>query len=259
MTLSGSGASLVVAADPDEHVIEIDGGDVTISSLDVTGGDDGIRADEMTSLTLNNVVATGNADEGMQAVDISSVKITNCMFLENEGDGVNLEAVDTAKINGITLLDNDDGIDIEASGEIHVTQLTASSNEDEGFEVDDTESVVIVGGTVSENDDDGLDLDDTQSIRIVSVVSTLNAGNGLQIEAEGDFDTESLSVVNCEFSLNEEDGIKTTEEDAVILKISITATMAQYNVESGLDITATGDVRLANVLSEDNGEDDVLP
>ncbi|UCG58125.1 MAG: right-handed parallel beta-helix repeat-containing protein [Phycisphaerales bacterium] len=259
LTLAGSGASLVTAADPDEHVIEIDGGDVTISNLEVAGGDDGIRADDMVSLTVRNVVVTGNADEGLQAGNVENVKISNSTFSENEGDGVNLEEVDVATINGITLLENDDGIDIEASGEIHVTQLTACGNLDEGFEVDDTASVVIVGGTVSGNYDDGLDLDDTQSVRLVSVVSTGNVGNGLQIEAEEDFDTEVLTVVNGVFSENGEDGIKVVELGAVVHRVGLTNISARENVESGLDIDISGSVKLARVISEDNGEDDILP
>ncbi|MHC4207789.1 MAG: hypothetical protein ACYSTT_24305, partial [Planctomycetota bacterium] len=44
LTLSGSSPCTVVAADSDENVIGIEGGDVTLSGLEVTGGDDGINA-----------------------------------------------------------------------------------------------------------------------------------------------------------------------------------------------------------------------
>jgi hypothetical protein len=259
LTLSGSSPCTVVAADPDENVIGIEGGDVTLSGLEVTGGDDGINADDMISLTVRNVVVTGNGDKGLKAGDTSSVHITDCTFSQNDSDGIKLEGVDVAHISGVSLSENSDGIDIESSGDINISKLTATENEDEGVEVDDTESVSINGATVSDNGDDGLDLDDTQSIRLVSVISMGNAGNGLQIEAEGHFDTETLTVVNCVFSENGEDGIKIVEESAEVYAVRLTNITAQYNVESGLDIAVSGSVKLAKVISEDNGEGDILP
>lgn len=261
LTLAGSGGTLINADDPEKNVIKIKSGDVTISNLAVTGGKDGIKANEMTSLTLRDVVVTGNADEGLQAEDVSSVKIVHGTFSENGDDGIKVEVAEAVQITGTTVFDNGgDGIDLEEIGAIHVTDLTVDGNGDEGLEVDDSGSAVVVRGTYSNNADEGLDIDNTLSIRIVSIVSTGNGGNGLQVEADDEeIEIEAVSIVGSVFSDNDEDGIQIVEDGTVVHRVTLTNITARNNVESGLDIDVSGSVRLSRVISEDNGEPDVLP
>ncbi len=264
LILSGSGESVVVAADASEDVIAVVSGDVTISGLLVTGEGNGIDAagsDEApVFLTLKDVDVIGNAGNGLSATNVVTVTVVHGIFSENGDDGLQVEKAEAVSITGTAFLNNgSDGIDLEEIDIARATDLIVDGNGDEGLEVDDSGSVRVVRGIYSNSFDDGLDLDDTQAISVVGIVSTGNGGNGLQIEAEEDFDTESLSIVNSEFSDNAEDGIKTTELAATIQQVTVTATTVRDNVESGLDITASGHVRVTAVSSESNGQPDVLP
>jgi hypothetical protein len=307
VTLAGRGGAVIRADDRKENVITIECSDVTIANLEITGGDDGIKTKTgPISLTLRDVVVSGNAEDGLDARNVSSLMIVHGTFSQNGDDGIKVKGAETAAITGTAVLDNGeegvdfenigaihirhltaegnrddgikvewadvvritatsvlhnggDGVDLETIGAIHVTNLTADWNGDEGLEVDDSGRALVVGGSYSNNADDGIDLDDTQSIRIVSVVSTGNDGSGLQVEAEGHFDTDVVSIVNSEFSDNGEDGIQIREEDAIVHQVRLTSVTARNNVESGLDINVSGSVRLTRVISQDNGEDDILP
>ena len=186
LTLTGSDGCAVIAPNGSGNVISISSGDVTISSLTITGGENGIQAEgTTTSLALRDVNLSGNAERGLDAEGVLSVTIARSVFAENGGDGLKVEAAEAVQIRDTAIWDNgSDGIDLEVIRAVDLTDLTVDGNADEGLEVDDCGSVHVVQGTYSSNADDGLDIDNTLSIRIVSVMSMGNGGNGLQIEAE---------------------------------------------------------------------------
>lgn len=264
LTLTGSGDTVVIGTSGSKYVIKIEAGDVTISNMTITGSKDGIKAEpgeegDTISLTLRDVVVTGNADEGLQAENVTSVTIVGGTFSGNADDGIKVEVADAVTITGATVSDNGgDGIDLEVIGTIKVTRLTVDGNGDEGLEVDDSGSVLVVQGTYSNNEDEGLDIDNTLSIRLVSVVSTGNVGSGFQVEADK-MEIESVSVVASSFLGNGEDGIQIVEDGFVVHKVTLTNITATGNVKSGLKIDVSGSVRVTNITSEENGEDDILP
>jgi hypothetical protein len=145
VTLAGRPGTVVNADDPDEHVITIESGDVTISNLEVIGGDDGIKAKaDTTSLTLRRVVASGNADEGLDAKGVSSVMIVHGMFSLNDDDGIRVEGAETVAITHTAASDNGgEGVDLEVIGAMHLRHVTAEGNADDGVKVEHADVVRI--------------------------------------------------------------------------------------------------------------------
>jgi len=266
LTLAGKGSGVVLDGGGSD-VITIKSGDVTISDLTITGGDDGIQTKGFEgSLTLRNVDISENADRGLDAKEIGSVTISGSMFSANGDDGIRVGDSDgevfvhSVTIRHTVFLDNDgDGIDLEKIADIDVTDVTAEANGDEGLEVDDSGSVSVVGGFYANNDDEGIDVDDAQSIRVVSVVSMENGGSGFQHEAEGDFDTESVTIVNSVFSGNGVNGVEIVEDEAEVAQVRLTNVTAENNDGSGLYVVISGTAKVTNITSEGNRDDDVLP
>ena len=125
LTLSGSSGAVVVAADPSRDVLTISAGDVSISSLAIVGGDKGISAQgsEATavSLSLRDVVVTGNEDDGLNAEDVVSVSIAHAVFMDNGSDGIKVETTEAVNIQATTVSDNgSDGIDLEEIEDIRL-------------------------------------------------------------------------------------------------------------------------------------------
>ena len=271
LTIKGNGAT-VDPDDDDEHVIEIDdSGDISIRDLTVSGGKDGINADDVTSLILTNVQAIDNADEGVSVEDAGSVMVVGGNYSGNLDDGFKVETADTVTIVGGTFSDNDnfdpdpeeragDGIDLEDVGAIHVTNVTAERNGDEGFEVDDSASVDVVGGTFSDNIDEGLDIDNSGQVRITGVVANGNGGSGFQFEADDtDFPVDSISITNSVFEDNGVDGVQIVEDGSPVGKVRVTNVAARDNTEKGFNISVSGQANIKNMVSENNGEADELP
>ncbi len=313
LTLSGESGVVIVAANGLSEAIKISGGEVSLSSLAITGGSRGITAAGSAALRLRDVLVTANAGDGVRATNVMDVGISQCTFFENGLTAVRVQTADSLTVSGCTFEANgergvrvadvksvsvshchflnnnddgikavttlaldrtqasisvsdttisgcgDDGIDLEAIGDIRLTNLTIDDNTDDGVAIDNAVSVSVVGGTYSYNPGDGLDMDDTQSIRLVDVTSTGNTSSGFQITAENDFNVESVSIVNSEFSNNRLDGIRILEESTIVERVSLTSVTANNNGQSGLDIVITGTVGTHAVTSEGNGQPDVLP
>lgn len=267
LTLTGDGA-VVTAADAGEDVIAIKAGDVAISGLAVTGGDNGIKTKgSETSLALRDVDVTVNADRGLNAKEVGSVTIVGGTFADNGGDAMKVgdedseTYVSSLKVAHTSFSNNgSDGLDLEKITAIHLTNLTVEGSGDEGLEVDMCASVTVIGGTYTNNADDGLDIDNSQSISIVSVISTGNGeGNGLQIELEDGFELQNATVVNCEFLGNGQNGVQIVEYGGIVNQVKLTNITAANNAESGLEVVISGSAKVTNITSEGNGTDDILP
>jgi hypothetical protein len=268
LVLNGSDGAVVTAADAEDDVIAIKAGDVTISDLEVTGGDNGIKTKgSETSLTLREVDVSDNADRGLNAKSVGSVTIIGGSFSDNGGDAIKVgdedseTYVESLTVTGTTFSNNDsDGLDLEKITTVIVRDTIVDGSGDEGLEVDICVSVTVIGGAYTNNADDGLDIDNSQSVRVVSVLSTGNGeGNGLQIELEEGFEMEEATIVNCEFLGNGQNGVQIVEDGGVVHFVKLTDITARDNVESGLQIVISGSAKLADITSEDNGAGDVLP
>ena len=268
LTLAGSDGAVVTAADAKDNVITVKAGDVTISDLKVTGGDNGIKTKgSETSLTLRDVDVSENADRGLSAKKVGSVTISGGSFSGNGGDGIKVGDEDnefyvkSLTVTGAAFSNNDsDGLDLEKITTVTIINTTVDGSDDEGLEVDVCTSVTVIGGAYTNNADDGLDIDNSQSVRVVSVLATGNGeGNGLQIELEEGFEMEKAVVVNCEFLGNGQNGVQIVEDGGVIHAVALTNITARDNVQSGLKIVVSGKAKVTNITSEDNGAADILP
>jgi hypothetical protein len=263
LTMSGSGAT-VTATDSAQAVIAIYAGDITISGLTISGGELGIDAvgtpEVPVRLSLRDVEISGNADDGVAAENILSLTINQGMFIENGGDGVKVVAVESVSITGTTVLDNDsDGVDLEEINTINLNGLIVIGNGDEGLEVDASVSINVLQGIYSENTDEGLDIDTTETVRVLGVSCNGNGGNGIQIEAQEGMNVKSAQIINSSFLANNEDGVNVVEDGATVETLSLTSVTARENLQSGLDISISGTVTAHAVNTEGNGEPDIMP
>lgn len=272
LTLTGGDGVVVTAADAGDDVITVKAGDVTISALKVTNGDNGIKTKGFeTSLTLKNVDVSENDNHGLSAKKVGSVTISGGSFSDNGGDGIkvgdedNETYVKSVTIRGGTFLNNDsDGIDLERIVIVTIMNTMVDGSGDEGLEVDECGSVTVIGGAYTNNRDDGLDLDKSQSVRIVSVLAADNGngngdGNGLQIELESGFEMEEAIIINCDFLGNSQNGVQIVEGGGVIHAVTLINITARDNAESGLQVFISGKAKVANITSEYNGVVDILP
>ena len=280
LTLSGTSGVTVTGADAKQNVIYILSGDVTISDLTVTGGRTGIKAEGPSedpatwtiSLTLRDVGVHNAGKNGVSADFVDSLTIVHGRFFANPEDGIKAEGANSVSITGTVSEENglvpgkvQDGADIEKVAAVRLEDVTIQGNGDDGLEVDFCGSITVIQGRYCANGDDGLDIDNTISISVVGAVATDNPGNGLQVESETTEDgaaveIESISVRNCQFFGNEEDGVNiVTGVDGAIQKLSLVAITAEDNVQSGVEVAIDGGVKVSALKSANNGLDDVLP
>jgi len=228
----------------------------------VDNGGTGLKVQTADSVTVSHCSFEGNTGRGLRSEDVKSTTVSHCQVLNNNDDGIK---VVTAVLNrtkaSFSISDTtisasaDDGIDLEAVGDIRVTNVTVQNTiGDDGMSIDDGASVVVIDSTFMNSNADGLDMDDTESIRLVNVTSTGNNGSGFQIKAEEHYNIESVNIVGSEFSDNGLDGIWIVEEGTVVERVSLTSVTANDNGESGWDIVVTGPVKLSAVTSEGNGQ-----
>jgi hypothetical protein len=226
----------------------------------------GIKVQIADSVTVSDCVFEANTGRGLRAEDARSVIVSHCQFLNNNDDAMKavtvlLDRTEASFSASDTTIagSGDDGIDLEAVGDIRLVNLTIDDSTDDGVAIDNGVAVSVIGGTYSNNPGDGLDMDDTQSIRLVDVVSTGNLTSGFQVTAEADFNVESVSIVGSEFTNNGLYGIWMREAATVLQQASLTSVTATGNADSGLNLSVSGAVKLSAVTSENNGAPDILP
>jgi hypothetical protein len=228
-------------------------------------GGTGLKVQTADSVTVSHCTFEGNTGRGLRSEDVKSTTVSHCQFLDNNDDGIK---VVTAALNrtkaSLSISDTtisgsaDDGIDLEAIGDVRVTNVTVRNTVgDDGMSIDDTVSVVVIDSMFTNSNADGLDMDDTESIRLVNVTSTGNNNSGFQITAEEHYNIESVNIVGSEFSDNGLDGIWIAEEGSVVERVSLTSVTANDNGESGWDISVTGPVKLSATTSQGNGQPNV--
>ncbi len=280
LTLSGTRGVTVIGADKKLNGIWILSGDVTISDLTVTGGRTGIKAegpgeDPATwtiSLTLRDVVVHDAGKNGVSADFVDSLTIVHGRFFANPEDGIKAEGANSVSVTGTVSEENglvpgkvQDGADIEKVAAVRLEDVTIQGNGDDGLEVDFCGSITVIQGRYCANGDDGLDIDNTSFISVVGAVAMENPGNGYQTESEDTEDgpavaIESISIRNCEFAGNGEDGANIIAGvNGAVQKLSLVAITAEDNTQSGVEVAIDGSVKVSALKSVNNGAPDVLP
>ena len=122
-------ATTLAYVDPDttgkaSPVVTIAASGVTVQNVTIAGGagtsGDGIVADTVANVTLNNVLSHNNAQNGFRGADLSGVTtITQSSFNDNAADGLNLDGDDqdgsrlVIQTNSEALRNDDDGLDAQ--------------------------------------------------------------------------------------------------------------------------------------------------
>jgi hypothetical protein len=228
-------------------------------------GGTGLRIEGANSITVSGCGLKGNAGRGLRIEDGRSVTISHCEILNNSDDGMKVvtSTLDSDQsdlsISDTTIADSaDDAIDLEGLGNIRLTNVTVEDTTgDDGMSIDDSISVSVTDSSFTNSNADGLDIDDTLSIQLVNVTSTGSGASGLQVTAEEHSNVESLSIIGSTFSDNGLNGIWVREDRTLVEQVSLTSVTADDNGASGWDIVVSGEVRLNAVTSEGNDEPDV--
>jgi hypothetical protein len=228
-----------------------------------------------TAVTLNNLYVDDNGRDGvtMCACGLLAVNV----FI----NGINVFT------NNV-----EDGLDISSNGTVTLNNLTASSNANFGVRVNNSsaltaKSVLIKGPAYFEgNGEDGLEVFSRGAITTAGLTSVNNGGWGAYFdncdEDSGTCEAPAASAVtlngNNFFDSNEQDGLSILSRGAITVN-NLTSTYSNsgwgalldnrydnavggitikgfantsFNGEKGLEISSTGAVTLANIVSNGN-------
>ncbi len=276
LTLIGTGEVTIEAGDADKDVIKVKGGNVTIQNVSITGGDDGIDANDGDSLTLINVDVSGNDDRGVEAEKVGNVTIRNSNFSGNGGDGIRVDIADTLFITNVSSTGNGDegvqteemgsvtirnsnfsdnggdGIKVEFADAVLITNVSSTGNDD-GIDLEVVESITLRNVTVNDNDDEGLEVDDSGSVLVIYGTFNNNSDDGIDID-----DTREITLISVDAIGNAGSGFQAEAENVETERITIIDGLFANNGEDGLQFTeeegSIGEVTLTRVVARGNVE-----
>ncbi|MBZ9999177.1 MULTISPECIES: S-layer family protein [unclassified Mesorhizobium] len=169
------------------NVIALGNGD-TLNGITITGGADGIFANNITGATLTNVTVTGAGGNGA-AFTGTSTGITGSNFTAtgNGLDGLHIEGDGTYNFAGTTLLqgNGDDGLDATGHGTYTFATLNAKDNADRGITVQGTStsgSFATTGGTVSGNGGVGVFIDPITAHVVLDSIDQTGGPSGVVLD-----------------------------------------------------------------------------
>ncbi|TPN59303.1 hypothetical protein FJ981_06280 [Mesorhizobium sp. B1-1-4] len=169
------------------NVIALGNGD-TLNGITITGGADGIFANNITGATLTNVTVTGAGGNGA-AFTGTSTGITGSNFTStgNGLDGLHIEGDGTYNFAGTTLLqgNSDDGLDATGHGTYTFATLSAKDNADRGITVQGTStsgSFATTGGTVSGNGGVGVFIDPITAHVVLDSIDQTGGPSGVVLD-----------------------------------------------------------------------------
>lgn len=239
LTLNGMNGAVIQAPDSLDDVITILAGDVTMHTLTVQGGKNGIVATG-SSLTLLHVKARFNEDPDLND-DVE------------DGNGVVATGLDEVTITGGDYSHNGNaeqqhGIRIETVERVRLTNVTAKENGQHGLFANRVGTLEVIGGTYDFNlDGDGIHVDRTGSLRVSGGTFSDNDGDGIDIRR-----TDFTEVNGAQVNRNGNEGIEVDDSGT----IRVVGSTFLQNAEEGLDIDDTIEIILVGVLSSGNGFDD---
>ncbi len=247
LTLLGTGDVTIQAEEPDEgedpeDVIKVKGGNVTIQNVSITGGDDGIDAQDG-DLTLIGVDVSENDGRGLESDDMGAVTITNSNFSNNGDDGIKVDGADTVLISNVNASGNgDEGVETEEIGSVTILNSNFSGNDDHGIKVEVADTVSIRNVVSTDNDGDGIKVEEADSVIIDNFVSTGN-DDGIDLEC-----VVSVSIFNVTANDNDDEGLEIDDSDSVLV---IKGTFND-NGDDGIDIDNTREITVISVVSTGN-------
>lgn len=247
LRVTGNGVTIAGETDTRDSVVMIDpnfaatvvtvvASDVTITDLTVTGAlglmTDGIFADGVANVTLDNVRSHTNRRDGFRGTNLTgTTTIIDSEFRNNRGDGIHLENIGVLTVTRTSAIENfGDGVyGSLIAGVVTVTDGTYSANGQAGtgfgLALEDTAAnVTIDGGTFNGN------------------------FNAAGIAVSGD-SVGTLTVTGVTANENGEDGLRALLFDTVNVNGNSAFTS---NRESGAVVELVGTTNLTDVTATDN-------
>jgi hypothetical protein len=186
LTLTGAGATTIIEPLSGNGVTVTSGGNnVTLENFVVTmAPGDGVKASNVSGLSLLNVTATGNTLTGIDLNHPGAITLTN-VTANNDVEGLRIIGATLVTLTGGNYSHNTgSGIDLRnITGQVVVNGVTSDSNPG-GFglsAVGSTGSFSVTGGDFSTNGLNGVEIDGGTSATFQDGNYTHNAGDGLQL------------------------------------------------------------------------------
>jgi hypothetical protein len=251
----------VISAGDDGISVEADGGitvhDVTANS---TGGD-GVNASSndgdilVANTSAQRSVASVGSPDGLDLFTANGdVTVTGVSANNHNGpDGSNGIEIETA--NGNVLVHNslgnfnaDQGIVIDAQGDVHVSAAGAVGNGEDGLDINTSHSAVVDFFGSSDNGDSGSDITAFDDAEIRDSFAKNNAGAGIQVGITGDLYIERVTVegnntAEATASGGHSGGIEVVAhpdaEEPLVDTVSITGSAVWGNSADGILLTGT--------------------
>jgi hypothetical protein len=281
-------------------------GDLVISDFDITNTTDdagvGLYIDTDGAVELDNVSVSGTVEnsygygDGAEIHSTGDVDIYNgSQFNNNAGNGLLIDNGGSVSINDTQANENgEDGLEVVSAGNISLSDITVSQNTLTGAYLDTclfTGDVCLGTGNVNifsttttmtnffsdngrnGNSFDGLVIDSGGSTSISNVTANNNALNGVYVTNGVSNSSGTVSVMNSEFSNNENaTGLEihqfsdgdvsinnvTTNGNNMGTIVDATSSAAMVNINnsqfsnndySGLHVEAVGDINLTQVIA----------
>ncbi|QSG07030.1 right-handed parallel beta-helix repeat-containing protein [Halapricum desulfuricans] len=161
--------------------------DVTVES----NGGPGIDIDRTPTVEIDGADVRGNVLRGIDLDRADTVTVRDSTAIGNEGPGIDIEQCGEVAIDGVVTDENVNGIYVEDSDAVEITNAAARSNEVHGIAVDRVDAAAFDRTTTSDNATTGIDCSAVSDVTLSKVASTGNAANGVRLEG---FDEANVSA-----------------------------------------------------------------
>ena len=192
VTLRGAGADKTVirSAWESRPVVWIEGSEIEVilEGLTLTGGEQGLMAEDSAQVTLQDCQVSGNGWAGLSVGSSAQVTLQDSKVLEN--------------LLGLCVWD---------SARVTLQDSTVSGNRDDGLSVGSSARVSLQDSQVSGNGGDGLYVQDSAQVTLQDCQVSGNGEDGLHVGGSA-----QVELTDCWISDNFWCGIRSVNEAAVI-------------------------------------------
>ncbi len=273
-------------------VIRINGGsDVRLFNMAIDGFDDessfsdanGIYANGLDYLYLNNVVSRDNIGSGLYAENVTKVKLYHSTFEDNGNHGAYLYDGNKVRSVGSDFSNNwDDGMQIEDYSRLEMIDSHAHNNGwldvgnafeiqsgGDGVEADYVDSIRFVGGSYNHNDRHGIDIDYANDVTLIAVEASYNDSRSDSRGVRARSIYESAVVDGGVFQENGDDGVNIVGENFADLQfggtggnggglvVNVYGGLYWNNGDDGLDVENAYEANLNGVDARFNDDDGI--
>ncbi|HEC76859.1 MAG TPA: PKD domain-containing protein [Thermoplasmatales archaeon] len=185
-----------------KDVIKVITNNVTISTLYLTNGDEGIYIKRVSNVWIKNCKLSGNDGSGAFVYYSDNVHIIGCTISGNGCNGLNFYHSNNNTISNCYIYSNDQGIEFEDSHHNIVQYCRIYQNNEEGLDIWQSNDNTILDSSIHDNGDDGIEVGESINNKIDNCsIFSHDSGNGIILG--GSYN----GVLNCKIYSNHYEGV----------------------------------------------------